>query len=239
MLKRALIALAVLVSLLLSGGFVFLWWQGQAAGDPAFFEREIAAFEADDARQRPTPGGIVFTGSSSIRLWSTLHDDMAPLRVIQRGFGGAHMEHVVHNAPRIVIRYAPRAVVVFVGGNDIGSGKSAARVVGDFRAFLDLVRGELPEADVWILSMKPSKLRWEMWSEMQKVDIALRELAAADLRIRFVETGRTLLDPNGEPDDVYIFDGLHLNAEGYRRWTSLLRPQLLAEYGRATQAGSR
>lgn len=234
--KGIAISIGGVLLLLALGAGGFLWWQSQAGGNPDFFESEIAAFEAADAQQMPAPGGIVFVGSSSIRLWNTLSEDMAPLPVIQRGFGGAHMEHVVHNARRIVTPYAPRAVVVFVGGNDIGSGKSAARVARDFEAFLEIVRTERPEADVWLLSMKPSKLRWSQWEEMQRLDTALRGMAESDPRVFFVETGRTLLGPDGTPDDVYIFDGLHLNAEGYRRWTSVLRPQLLAAYGPASRS---
>lgn len=228
--KRILVALGglLLLGVVAAGGL--LWWQTRAGGDPAFFESEIVAFEEADAKQRPASGGIVFVGSSSIRRWSTLGEDMAPLAVVRRGFGGAHMEHVVHNVRRIVTPYAPRAVVVFVGGNDIGSGKKAARVADDFRTFLQIVRNDLPGVDVWLLSMKPSKLRWDQWGEMQKVDAALRALAAADPRVRFVETGTSLLGPDETPDDVYVFDGLHLNAEGYRRWTSVLKPLLMEAY---------
>jgi len=223
------IAVVVLGAAVLVGWF--LWQQGRAARDPAFFASAIAEFEAADAQAMPAPGGIVFVGSSSIRFWTTLADDMAPLPVVRRGFGGAHMSHVVHEARRIVVPYAPRAIVVFVGGNDVASGKSVREVAGDYAEFLALVRGELPEADVWILSSKPSKLRWSKWGELQALDAELRALADADPRVRFVETGRTLLAPDGRPDDVYRLDGLHLNAEGYRRWTAVLKPLLLEAYG--------
>ncbi|MEZ4352840.1 MAG: GDSL-type esterase/lipase family protein [Myxococcota bacterium] len=229
--KRVLVVVGIGVALLGLAVLAFFVWQGRAASDPAFFESEIRAFEAADATAPPEPGGILFVGSSSIRFWDTLAEDMAPLPVVRRGFGGAHMEHVLHNARRIVIPYAPRAVVVFVGGNDIGAGKSSEHVLRGFREFVDLLHAELPEADVWLLSMKPSKLRWGSWSEMARVDEGLRALAEADPRVRFVETGRTLLGPDGVPDDVYVFDGLHLNAEGYRRWTAVLRPLLMAAYG--------
>lgn len=230
-LKRIVLSIAGLLGLLVISAGAFLWWQTRAGGDPAFFEREIAAFESADLRQMPPRGGIVFVGSSSIRFWSTLADDMAPLAVVQRGFGGAHMEHVVHNARRIVTPYAPRAVVVGVGWNDIGSGKNPARVAADFRTFLEIMRTDLPETDIWLLSMKPSKLRWSNWMQLKEVDAELRAMAAADPKVRFVEAGEVLLGPDGTPDDVYIFDGIHLNAAGYRRWTSVLRPLLIAEYG--------
>jgi hypothetical protein len=230
-LKRLFLGCAVLVTLCALCVAGFLYWQGQATDDPTFFEQEILAFEEADAIVMPPSGGIVFTGSSSIRFWDTLTEDMAPLPVIRRGFGGAHMSHVIHNARRVVTPYAPRAVVVFVGGNDLASGKSVETVAGDFETFVTLVRSEIPEADIWLLSMKPSKLRWNQWEAMTHVNRALEELAAADSGIRYVETGGSLLGPDGKPGDVYIFDGLHLNAEGYRRWTQVLRPQLIEAYG--------
>ncbi len=231
MFKKILIGAALVLILIGAGIAAFLWNYGKSTGDPTYFESQIVAFEESDRQAMPAAGGIVFVGSSSIRLWSSLKEDMAPLPVVQRGFGGAQMEHVLHNARRVVVPYAPRAVVIFCGGNDIGAGKSAERVVADYRAFLELVHAELPETDVWILSMKPSKLRIEQWGEMERVDRGFHAFAAADPRVQVVETGRTLLGEDGTPDDVYIFDGLHLNAEGYRRWTKLLRPILLEAYG--------
>jgi hypothetical protein len=234
MIRRIAIGIAVLIVLLVAGIGGFLFHMAQSPGDPAFFEAEIVAFEEEDRAAFPAPGGIVFVGSSSIRFWDTLLSDMAPLPVTQRGFGGAQMEHVLHNTARVVLPYEPRAVVIFCGGNDVGFGKKRDRVVADYRAFLDLIHASLPDTDVWILSMKPSKRRWEQWDEMKKIDAALHGFAAADPRVRVVDTGRTLLGDDGTPDDVYIFDGLHLNAEGYRRWTALLRPLLMEAYGDAS-----
>ena len=98
-LRRILLAIGCVLALLVAAGFALVWWQGRAAGNPSFFEREIAAFEAVDARGMPAPGGIVFTGSSSIRLWSTLEADMAPLPVIRRGFAAIHGSEPPATAP--------------------------------------------------------------------------------------------------------------------------------------------
>ena len=53
------------------------------------FEADMRRFEDEMARTPPAPGGIVFAGSSSFTLWTTLADDLAPLPVINRGFGGS------------------------------------------------------------------------------------------------------------------------------------------------------
>ena len=92
---------------------------GQAFGLPRPWEHSIRAFEARDRRRTPDQDAIVFVGSSSFTLWSSLEEDMAPLPVINRGFGGALIDDVVHYADRIVVPYQPSAVVLFAGTNDI------------------------------------------------------------------------------------------------------------------------
>ena len=108
------------------------------SGDPLAWESTIRKFEAHDRVQPPAPDAIVFTGSSSITFWSTLEQDMAPLPVINRGFGGSHMRDVVTYAPRIVVAYRPRAVVLFAGTNDIAGSKpkTAQEVYDGYRAFV-------------------------------------------------------------------------------------------------------
>ena len=116
--KRILLSVLALLGIAVAGGIAWFQLHGRdAMQTAAFWEDEIVAFEAAGAEAPPEPGAIVFTGSSSIRLWSTLSADMAPMRVLNRGFGGAHMAHVVEFADRIVTPYAPRAVVVYAGDN--------------------------------------------------------------------------------------------------------------------------
>ena len=63
--------------------------------DPLVWEEAIRALESE-TRNRYRPGqGVVFVGSSSIRLWDTLAQDMAPIEVIQHGFGGAKLNDIV------------------------------------------------------------------------------------------------------------------------------------------------
>lgn len=198
--------------------------------DDNFFDKEIDNFERLDKIQFPEPNSIVFVGSSTIRLWKSLADDMAPLKILSRGFGGAHMTHVLHNFERIITPYAPRAVVLFVGGNDLAAGLTAEELIMDYEKFLAKLNSQLPKTDLWILGMKPSKSRWNLWREMKEVDTGLQKFAAEHSKVNFVELGSSLLSSEGVPDDVYINDGLHLNSEGYRRWSQKLKPLLLQAY---------
>jgi len=142
---RFLLLLTLIIGFVLCVGFGFSWYMAKPKNDDAFFERAILAFEKSDKQAFPKPGGIVFIGSSSIRSWKTLANDMAPLPIISRGFGGAHMSHVLYNFDRIITPYNPEAVVVFVGGNDIGAGKSVQRLISDYQTFIEKFRKELSD----------------------------------------------------------------------------------------------
>jgi lysophospholipase L1-like esterase len=211
----------------------YLHYLSGARNDPAFFESAILAFEKSDREAMPEAGGIVFVGSSSIRFWSTLEEDMAPLPVLNRGFGGAHFLHVVHNADRAVLAYAPKAIVVYAGDNDIASGTSVEDVVSGFRAFVARVHGRLHEAEIYYLPIKPSKLRWDLWPEMSQVNAEIEALTRQDARLHTIDVATPLLDAQGEPrDDVFIVDGLHLNETGYAAWTEVVAPVLRAAWAR-------
>jgi len=230
--KKLLVGTLVLALVAVGAIAAYLRYMSGAASDPAFFASEIEAFVEADRASPPAPGQIVFVGSSSIRFWTTLEADMKPLAVVRRGFGGAHLAHVVHEAPRIVIPYAPRAVVVYAGDNDIGAGKSAETVVADFEALVARLRSALPEVDVWFLSIKPSRLRASLWPEMAKANERIEALADADPRLYYLDVGSVLLGPDGMPNaDFFRFDGLHLNEAGYAAWTKVVKPALLAAYG--------
>src|SRR5436305_13430653 len=73
------------------------------------WEPEIAAFEASDRTNPPPKDCIVFVGSSSIRMWSSLKSDFPGLPVVNRGFGGSELADSVHFANRIIVPYRPRA----------------------------------------------------------------------------------------------------------------------------------
>src|SRR5437763_4245357 len=60
------------------------------------FAQEIDAFDAADRAAPPAAGGIVFVGSSTIRLWASLVDDFPGLPVLNRGFGGSTFPEALH-----------------------------------------------------------------------------------------------------------------------------------------------
>src|SRR5262245_48520775 len=100
------------------------------------WEQEVAAFEASDRTNPPPKHGILFTGSSTIRRWTTLAQDFPSQPVINRGVGGSEVVDITHFADRIVFPYEPKMIFFRSGGNDIHAGNSAEQTFADFKEFV-------------------------------------------------------------------------------------------------------
>jgi lysophospholipase L1-like esterase len=206
--------------------------------DPNAWESSILSFEAQDRRQPPPAGVIVFTGSSSFTLWSDMEHDLAPLPVLNRGFGGARMQDVVHYAERVLLPYRPRAVVLFAGTNDIAEPKpaTARQVYEGYRAFVQCVQARLPELPIYFVAITPSPSRWKYWPIVQEANRLIREHTQSDPHLRFIDLTDHLLGPDGRPDrSLYRFDRLHPNRKGYLIWTEVIKPILEADLFSKTQ----
>jgi lysophospholipase L1-like esterase len=203
--------------------------------DPARWEATIQAWESEDGSAPPPTGAIVFTGSSSIRLWNTVHEDMSPLTIIDRGFGGSWMQDAAYYAERIVNAYEPRAVVLYEGDNDVGQARlSPDALLADFREFVRRVHADMPEARIYFLSIKPSVLRWDNWDLMKEANTRIREETESDDRLIFIDVATPMLGPDGGPpsEDLFIADMLHMTPRGYAIWTDAVRPVLVEREGR-------
>ena len=55
--------------------------------------------------QPPTRRAILFTGSSSIRLWNDLKRCFPAHDIINRGFGGSQLEDVIAMADQVIFPY--------------------------------------------------------------------------------------------------------------------------------------
>ncbi|MEZ6318479.1 MAG: GDSL-type esterase/lipase family protein, partial [Phycisphaerales bacterium] len=194
------------------------------------YEPEIAGFEAADAASPPAPGQVLFIGSSSIRMWKTLADDMAPAAVLNRGFGGSKTPEVLAVMDRIVYPYDPAAIVYYCGDNDLGDSNTDSAAAADgFITFAERVHERWPGVPILYLSIKPSLARWSNWAAMDRANALVAGYAADTEGVEFVDVGSCLLGPSGAPQPtLYVEDGLHLSPEGYARWTVIVRPRVLA-----------
>lgn len=202
--------------------------QTPAAVAPDRFEAEITKFAEMDRATPPPAGAVVFTGSSSIRLWTSMAEDFPGVKTLNRGFGGSVIEDAIRHVDRVVLRYNPSQVVFYSGDNDLNGGKSPAAVLADYKRFAGAVHARLPETRIVIISIKPSLARWALVDKMRETNRLVQAMAAADpKRLAFVDIFTPMLGPDGKPrPELYVEDGLHMSPAGYAIWRAALAPVL-------------
>lgn len=235
---RRIWAWAVLLALLgaaAGAGIIYLRLPAADTWEPA-----IAAFEAQDRQQPPSPGQVVFVGGSSIRFWDGLAADMAPVRVLNRGFGGAWLRDVLYYADRVITPYRPRVVVIYGGENDLGSWWAwPGLIVSRFQQLVERLRQSDPKLPILVLAIKPSPRFAARLERQREANRQLHVYCKATPGLFFIDVASPLLDAQGRPRPELYRDGLHLNAAGYALWREQVRPVLLAVLGLSSEsAGS-
>jgi len=202
------------------------------------WEPSIRKFEEQDKVNPPKSGSIVFTGSSSIARWETLAEEMKPLDVINRGFGGSQYSDLNQYTKRVVIAYHPRAVVVYEGDNDLApeSSKTPESVVNEARIFVQTIRAALPETWIYLISIKPSKSRLSEWPRMKEANRMIRDFTRTQEHVQYIDVASAMFDPEGTlRADLFVEDGLHPTPKCYALWTSTIKPHLLRRFGLAVK----
>ena len=199
---------------------------GEPQPDFGRWEKEIAAFEQRDREKPPPKNAVVFVGSSSIRLWDVAKS-FPGVETINRGFGGSQLADSAHFAPRIVVKYEPRLVVLYAGDNDLAAGKTPEQVADDFRAFVAAVHKDLPKTRIIFLSIKPSIQRWKLVGRGRQANALVEAICKQDEGLLYQDVGTPLLGEDGKPrPELFRQDGLHLNDTGYEVWAAVLKPYL-------------
>ncbi len=202
--------------------------------DPTRFAGDIDAFRQWDSKNTVPADGILFVGSSTIRLWPTA-ERFPGLSVINRGFGGSQISDVNHYFDDVVGKYRPATIVFYAGDNDINDGKTPQRVAADVRAFVSRAREMRADVRFFYLPIKPSPARWEKWPLMREANDLVRADIDADTRSRggqpvlfYADVATPMLTADGQTQShLYVADGLHLSTAGYDLWTQVLGDTLL------------
>jgi lysophospholipase L1-like esterase len=198
-----------------------------AARNYSIWEKEIAAYEAADRQDPPPKNGILFIGSSTIRLWKTLADDFPGMKVINRGFGGSEIVDSTHFADRLIFPHEPKQIFLRAGGNDIHNGRTPKEVAEDFFEFVRVVHQRLPKVEILYISVSPAPSRWGETDKYRELNRLIREAALEIPRVGFVETFDMVLNPDGSArHELFVKDRLHFSVEGYDRLREHVRPFL-------------
>ena len=193
--------------------------------NPQIFEDVIESYRRFDRRNTLPSNPFLFVGSSSIVYWETARAFTA-LPVVNRGFGGASMKHLLHHYDDVIKPHNPKALVLYCD-IDIETGESPKVVIDLYKTLIAKVEQDFPKAHIVLLSMKPTLVDHLLGPHILRnkntANTRLKALSEEQDNRHFINVGDSLLQSNGRVNAEYFLpDGMHLNERGYQQWNPLV-----------------
>jgi len=209
--------------------FLFLSFSIAEAQQAPFYS-EIQQFKKEDSINFPAKNAILFLGSSSFRKWADVQDYFPAYQIINRGFGGSSFPDAIYYFDKVVLPYHPRQILIYEGDNDLASSDKITpdSVLNRFKTLFYLIRKNLPKTNIAFVSIKPSLSREKLIPEMVKANSLIERFLKDQKNASFIDVFHAMLDESGKPrNDIFLSDGLHMNAKGYAIWQKIIEPYLL------------
>ncbi|MBX2917176.1 MAG: G-D-S-L family lipolytic protein [Cyclobacteriaceae bacterium] len=192
------------------------------AQDPLRFEKEIEDLVATDSLVNPKHL-ILFTGSSSIRMWHGLKESFPKHNVVNRGFGGSEMSDLLYYSKQLILKHKPKQIFIYEGDNDINAGRTAEQILANADSLIVTIRKALPKAKIVFIAAKPSAARWHLKPTYEDFNTKLEDWTKSRKRIYFADVWSPMLDENGDLlPGLLQEDNLHMTEKGYAIWTNVL-----------------
>jgi len=188
-----------------------------------WYEDEIRRLEKEGSKIGYQPE-TVFYGSSSIRLWDSLHNDFKALKPVNLGFGGSTLAACVWYFERVMTPYHPKKLVVYAGDNDLGDGRHPEEIFIFFQQLVARTAKRFGGIPCYFVSLKPSISRHHMLDQYKFTNMIIeKEIKGYNNNWHFIDIYNKMVDSNGYPQKQYFLDdGLHLSKSGYQVWKQVI-----------------
>jgi len=178
---------------------------------------------------------VLFLGDSITQRWDPLlwEQHYARRGALNAGIDGDRTENLWWRlANGNLSGPQPKAVVLLIGTNDLGHGRSPEVAAEGIRAILVLLRMRLPDTRIVLLGLLPrsESPTAPLRRRVQEVNRLIRSCDDSK-HIFFADIGKDLLDPAGRLTSAISPDRLHFTTEGYRKLAAQLDPLLVTVPG--------
>lgn len=193
------------------------------AQDPGRFSDQVRQITQDYPTQ-DFQASVVFTGSSTIRMWKSLQEDFPGVKIVNSGFGGSQASDLLHYLDELVLDYEPEKVFIYEGDNDLAAGKTIEEIIETYNLIVSQIHLERPQTEIILISPKPSVARWELADKYRELNAALKKYARGERKVSYADLWNPMLNANNTPmEDIFLEDNLHMNAKGYSIWAKQIK----------------
>jgi hypothetical protein len=169
---------------------------------------------------------VLFLGSSSFRLWESIQQDLVPLKVVRRAYGGARYRDLAIHTPKLIEGLEFSKAVVFIANDITGSQQedvdpeTVSKLV---RLVIKQLRDEQPYCQIHLLAVTPTPSRYKHWQKIQITNQMLKKISETSSGVHYIPTAFAFLDRDGQPrPELFKDDRLHLNQTGYKIWSKII-----------------
>lgn len=197
------------------------------AQDTRPFYNEINYFKKQDSIKFPPKNAVLLVGSSTFTNWKDAQKYFPKHVIVNRGFGGSSLPHVIDYANDIIFPYDPKQIVIYCGENDFTGNATAQMVADRVKQLFALIRSKYPKVHIAYISIKPSPSREKYLPQMIMANQMIAEMMSSMKRTKFINTYDAMFTADGKiMSDIFLKDNLHMNAKGYAIWAKIMEPYL-------------
>lgn len=191
------------------------------------FQKRIGEIEA----QEPIEGGVLLIGDSITEGWMN-HDFPYDGPIANHGIGWDTSAGLLARK-WLAFRENPDVVFIMIGTNDLGYDRDPGNIIKNTVEFIIEARDKWPSSEIYVQSILPRNDNYygtigELNELMPSfIDAAISDKSAVDVAtVAYLNLTEAFSSMPHVLNPALTYDGLHLNAEGYRVWGEALKPYL-------------
>lgn len=202
---------------------LFLPYSGITQAPNRFDDEVLEIQKKNDSLWDASKPTLVFTGSSSIRMWKDLQERFPDQQILNTGFGGSQFSDLELYLDELILNYNPVKVFIYEGDNDVSAKVRLRTIVDTSERILTVLQQKKQGMEIVLISPKPSISRWKLRGKYRRLNRKLSRLAKKTDGVDFIDVWYPMLDKRKVKQDIFIEDGLHMNSKGYDIWYEVLK----------------
>jgi lysophospholipase L1-like esterase len=169
---------------------------------------------------------VVFLGDSITQGWGpNFRGRFAGIKLANRGIGGDTTRGMLIRLQEDVLSLKPKAVVLLMGTNDLEVGLEPELIARNFVKIVKGIQAHSRSTPIIVCRVFPSSATKKRPAEkIQRVNQLYAAAVRGDAQVIVVDTWTLYATSTGDAHPKWFPDLLHLNADGYAKWASALRP---------------
>lgn len=228
--KKAFLIISLFLNLILLVALAFNK-QSNNIKDHLDFSRYISENNKIKVTKDSTIKQVLFLGNSITANWINLSQAFfADNKFLNRGVGGQTSTQMLLRFQQDVVALGVKKVILNTGINDIGEGDGfydLRLTIQNIQSMIDIAKQN--DIELILSSVLPATdicvNRWMKISNVQeKIGLLNKEIItlASDNNLKYIDYNSKLRNTDGTFNDLYTFDGVHPNLEGYKIMEALV-----------------